>query len=302
VREWIACGASTRDVVRLARTCFRIELSAGAVSTIVARLDRTIARFHVRPLTHGYRYVHLDAKHGYTSHKRKRRGRGKKKKAVLLLAWGRRHDGAEELIDFCIADSESERTWGAFLTDLEGRGLTRRNRWNQTLDLVVTDGDGGLLAALAMVYPTVPKQRCIFHKVQNITEHLRDRGHRKAILDQAGAIYHDLRTPGQAFARLRAWQRRWAGHEPEAVRTFTYEFEDTLTYLNTPAQDHPRVKTNNPIERFIKELNRKIKAVGIFPSSQSWERCTWLLWEKLKASHYAPTVPPKHQNLFTHIY
>ena len=49
VREWIACGASTRDVVRLARTCFRIEFSAGAVSTIVARLDRTIARFHTRP-------------------------------------------------------------------------------------------------------------------------------------------------------------------------------------------------------------------------------------------------------------
>ena len=53
-----------------------------------------------------------------------------------------------------------------------------------------------------MVYPTVPNQRCVFHKVQNIAEHLRDRSHRQAILDQAGAIYHELHSRRQAALRL----------------------------------------------------------------------------------------------------
>lgn len=76
----------------------------------------------------------------------------------------------------------------------------------------------------------------------------------------------------------------------------------TLTYLNTPVRERRRLKTNNPIERLIKELNRKIKDVGIFPSSGSWEKCTWLLWEKLKATHYARTVAPNRRRSLAHIY
>ncbi|MFO8007071.1 MAG: transposase, partial [Candidatus Brocadiia bacterium] len=98
------------------------------------------------------------------------------------------------------------------------------------LETIVTDGDGGLLAALWMVHPRVPKQRCIFHKVQNIADHLRDRSRRGAILSEAAAIYEGLRTPYQARRRLRLWARRWEQLEPEAVRRFSYEFADSLTY------------------------------------------------------------------------
>jgi putative transposase len=292
ITRWVACGLSTRDVSRMLEDLFGALVSPGTVSRIVAELDARIRAFHSRPLT-GYRFVYFDAKHCYTSHLRKRRGRGNKKRAVVLLAWGVRHDGAEELIDFQAVDSESERNWTAFLTDLEGRGLKRRDRWGRKLDLIVTDGDGGLRAALWMVYPRVPKQLCAFHKIQNIADHLQERSLRAAVLSEAAAIYDGLQTPRQGQRRLEAWKARWCELEPGAVRCFAYEFDDTLTYLNAPPAWQRRLKTSNPIERFIRELNRKMRQVGIFPTAQSLERTTYLVWRKLQRQGYGRT--PRHK-------
>lgn len=299
VLQWIACGLSTREVSRALQRLFGGVLSAGGVSEVVAALDKQIQAFHKGSLRHGYRYVYFDAKHGYISHKRQSRGRGKKKEAVLLLAWGVRHSGEEELIDFRVADKENEKNWTALMTDLERRGVRKENPWGQRLQMIVTDGDAGLRAALWMVYPNVPKQRCVFHKIQDITEHLSHRDNRKAILASAGQIYQGLRTPYQAIYRLGRWAARWKEREPDAVRNFAYEFEDTLTYLNAPAEWQSRLKTTNPIERFIRELNKKYRKVGIFPSAKSWERATYGVWRKLQTDGYAPTARQSASSPFT---
>jgi len=299
VRQWLACGMSTREVSLALEDVFGTLLSAGGVSRIVARLDAEVRAFQNRSLEHGYRFVHLDAKHGHVSKRRRRRGRGKKKDAVLLLAWGVRHDDAEELVGFRVADSESGKDWTAFLTDLEKRGMRRRNQWAQELEMIVTDGDAGLLEALWMVYPRVPKQRCIFHKIRNITDHLVDTENRAAILASAADIYQDLETPHQAMYRLARWAKRWQEVEPAAVRNFVNDFEDTLTYLNAPAQWRRRLKTNNPIERFIRELNKKTNKVGIWPSAASWERATYLTWRKLQRQRYGSTARADARAPFT---
>lgn len=299
VQRLVGGGLATRGASAALSHAFGVDLSAGGVSAVMARLDEEVRAFHSRPLVHGYRYVFFDGKWGYTCHRRRRRGRGRKRQGVMLLAWGIRHDGREELIDFRAADREDERSWTDFLTDLERRGLRVRNPWNQTLDMITTDAGGGLLAALYTVYPDTPKQRCVFHKVEDITEHLKDRTHRKAILREAGAIYDGLKTPHQARARLARWARRWEECEPDAVRTFCYDFEQTLTYLNAPEAWRSRVKTSNPIERFIRELDRKFERVGIFPSSASWERCAWSVWNNLKTDGYAPTTRQPTSEPFT---
>ncbi len=96
--------------------------------------------------------------------------------------------------------------------------------------------------------------------------------------------YHDLGIPAQAQRRLQKWIRHWKDTEPDALRNFTYYFQLTLTYLTAPVEWQSRLKTSNPIERLIKELNRKLKQVSIFPSAASWERCAWLVWKLLEAT------------------
>lgn len=299
VLRWVACGQSTREVSVTLQDVFGTVLSPGGVSCVVARLDREIRAFHERSLLHGYRFLYLDAKHWHTSHLRRRRGRGKKKKAVLLLAWGVRHNDTEELVDFRTADAESEAAWTDFLTDLEARGVRRRNPWSQELAMIVTDGDMGLRSALWTVYPTVPKHLCIFHKVQSLAEHLQDGNRKEALLSSAAAIYKDLHTPHQARCRLERWADYWGSREPQAVARLKADFEDTLTYLNAPPHWRTRLKTNNPIERFIRELNRKTNKVGAYPSAQSWERATYLVWRKLQTDGYAPTRPKPLRTPFT---
>lgn len=296
--QLVAAGLSHRKVARLAEELLGVRLSPQSVSALLAELDEEIAGFHRRSLRGRYRTVYLDGKHGKSCFPARRghRGRGKKKEAVLLLAWGITHEGKEELIDYRVVPSESEEHWQAFLTDLEARGLRREPGETETLRLLVSDGDGGLEAARLTVYPGVPYQPCVFHKLQAIAGHLKDRSHRWALMGEAADIYRDLRTVPQARRRLQRWRRRWLSLEEEAVRCFCADFEATLVYLSLPEGEQRRVKTSNPIERFIKELNRKIKEVGVFPNDRSWERMTYLTWKYLESGGY----PNSSQLHFTH--
>lgn len=291
VRRWVAGGLSTRTAAAEVTRTFGAIVSATTVSRIVADLDGDIRWFHQRRLGRGrYRYLFLDGKHVWTCHRRRRRGRGRKRKAVILLAWGLRHDGGEELIDFAVAPGEDEASWTALLTRLEARGVKpATTKWDEGLELIITDGDGGLEAGRLMVYDGVPHQRCVFHRLKNLADHVVDRDHLAAIRTEATAIYEDVQGIPQAHARARAWGDRWRALEPEAVAWFLDEFDLTLRYLTVPRRWQRRVKTNNPIERFIGELSRQFDRRGICPSEVSWERATYLTWLHIKHGGYAPT-------------
>lgn len=92
-----------------------------------------------------------------------------------------------------------------------------------------------------------------------------------------------LDTP---FGRLR---RRWHSVEPDAVARFADEFDLTLRFLPAPPRWRERLKTNNPLERFSRERNRRRGPRGIFPSDPSLDRAVFLAWEDLKHGGYAPT-------------
>jgi len=289
IRHWVAAGQSTRLVEQSLRECFGNLISAATVSRVIAKVDAELASFHRRGLDRGYRVLFLDAKHGYLCPRQKG---SKKKKAVLLSAWAIRWDGREELVDFrAYAGEENEACWSAFLTDLEGRGLRRRDRFDQPLELIVGDGDAGLEAALRLVYPQVPRQRCLFHKLRNLTGHLLDKSNRKAILASASAVYRQITRPAEAQAKLRGWVEQWRYLEPAAVRIFQQDFQRTLTYLNLPPRMWRRCRTTNPIERLHAEMEKVTKHIGAWQNLPSWERHIWLLWRQLKASGYAPTKP-----------
>jgi len=291
VMEWVAAGMSTRAVSRQMHRAFGAILSATTVSNIIAQVDAEMAAFQARPIQRGYRYVYLDGKYGKVSQPRKRgRGRGHAKKAVLLLAWGIRHDGREELIDFRVAPDESEASWDAFLQCLRKRGLNDENRWGERLERIISDGAGGIEAALALNYPETPHQVCVFHKVKNLLGDLADKTCKARIQGEAGRIF-DARTRAEATARLERWKRRWERAEPVAVGHFIRDMDRMLLFYESPASLRSRLKTSNPIERFIRELDRKFERVGVFPSARSWERMTYLVYRQLLERGYRPTQP-----------
>jgi putative transposase len=124
-------------------------VSPTTVSRVAKRLDAAVAAFHARPLGDQYRVLMLD---GVVLSRKT--GVGAVRRPVLV-ALGLRADGKKEIIDFRLATSESAAAWERFLTNLFRRGLAGKD-----LEMLCVDGGAGLLAALPVVYPGVPVQRC----------------------------------------------------------------------------------------------------------------------------------------------
>ena len=45
--------------------------------------------------------------------------------------------------------------------------------------------------------------------------------------------------------------------------------EETLAYYNFPEEHWRRIRTNNPLERILREIRRRTRVVGSFPDGQS---------------------------------
>ena len=45
--------------------------------------------------------------------------------------------------------------------------------------------------------------------------------------------------------------------------------DETLTYYTFPEEHWRRIRTNNPLERILREIRRRTRVVGAFPDGQS---------------------------------
>jgi putative transposase len=189
-----------------------------------------------------------------------------KVKKVFLVALGVKQDGSQELLSFQLADSESESWWWGFLSDLKARGMKGEN-----LEVMVSDGAPGLVKAIRSLYPRVSHQPCTSHKANDIGAHLANKRHRHRIIADALSIF-EATTATQARKKLRLFCHKWGVKEPQAVRNLLKGFEHCLVYLEYPDPIRTMLKTNNPIERYLQELRRRIIPMRSFNNPKSAER------------------------------
>jgi len=264
-------GVSTRRVGRVLEILTGSEVSASTVSQVATVLDEHVRAFHQRPLEDKYQYLLLD---GITLRSKGAQGR---KKALQLTAYGITADGYRELIDFAPATSESELEWTRFLESLYRRGLK-----GEHLRLITTDGASGLTAALDMVFPFVPRQRCWVHKLRNLQNKLR-KANRQACLQEAKQIYL-APTRREATRRFRAWCRHWRELEPEAVACLTRDIDALLQCFDMPANHRITIRTTNPIERAFREVRRRTNPMSCFNNPASIDRIVFAVFHYQNAN------------------
>lgn len=56
---------------------------------------------------------------------------------------------------------------------------------------------------------------------------------------------------------------------PKAAELIEESIGETLTYYAFPDSHWRKIRTNNPLERIMKEIRRRTKVVGAFPDGQS---------------------------------
>ena len=168
----------------------------------------------------------------------------RKEKRVAIIALGLWSTSNQtEILDFEIAKAEDEDTVTELLTRLHLRGVTEAH-----VQLIVSDGAGGITAAIETVYPTVARQRCVFHKLKNVGDNLQDKAHRRPILQAAAWIY-EANTVEEAQARLEQFTAEWQSQEPDAVASLHLDFAASVAYLRPSTLQEPcRFRTTNSIE------------------------------------------------------
>lgn len=268
-RMILACfvlGISTRKVSQALLPVLGEPVSASTVSRVAKGLDRAVEAFHRRVLKRRYRFLIFD---GVVL---KRRSGAGAVKRVVLVALGITPEMKKEVIDFCIAQGESQGAWEGFLNHLYRRGLREEG-----LELIVSDGGKGLLAALPLVYPGIPIQRCWAHKTRNVLDHVRKADREKVKTDLHKISY--AAGIREAQGALGQFTNKWKHVYSKAVACLLADEEELLAFFHVKDRSlWPKIRTTNAIERRFREVRRRTRPMGVFSDRTSMDRILYAVF------------------------
>jgi putative transposase len=118
---------------------------------------------------------------------------------ILLRALGVDLEGNKEVLALCACAEESKEGWMGLLQDVRTRGATQ-------MDLIVTDGHDGLLAAVSALFAATARQRCVVHKERNVMSAIPKR-ERSAVTAELTGIWKS-ETKQEALVQLAASTRQ----------------------------------------------------------------------------------------------
>ena len=230
------------------------RLGKPQVSELCTELNARAEEFRYRPLTAHYPYLWLDALY------EKVRIDEHVVSNAVVIAYGVTAKGIREVIAIDVVDTESKDSWTEFLRDLRKRGL-------KGTKLVINDAHEGLKAGISAVMQGVTWQRCKVHFYRNILAHVPQA--RK--LEVAAALRSVFSQVSMEAAQRAATEFReiFANTLTKATAIFDAGLADTFAFLRFPLEHHRKIATTNPIEHLNKEIRRRTRSVGIFPSRES---------------------------------
>jgi transposase-like protein len=248
-------GVSVRRVEDITEALWGQRVSPSTVSELNQKIYGTIEAWRQRPIEGDYAYVYLD---GIWL---KRSWGGEVRKIAVLVAVGVRSDGYREILGVAEGIKEDVEGWRNFLRYLKGRGLNG-------VRLFISDKCLGLLEALGEFYPEAQWQRCMVHWYRNVFSVV-PRGRRKEVAAMLRAIHSQEDRPAaceKAEAVARKLEAMKLGQAAAIVRAGV---DETLSYMAFPREHWTRIRTNNMLERIMREIRRRTRVVGNFPDGQS---------------------------------
>ena len=257
VQEAYVNGVSTRKVERLAKSLGIEGMSAAQVSEISKGLDEEVSKWRRRKLDSVYPVIWMDALY------EKIRQDGRVISSAVLIIQGLTLEGRREILAIEPMFEESESSWSAVLDNLKARGLNEV--W-----LVVSDAHKGIQAAVKKCLLGSQWQRCKVHFMRNLLAHI-SHHEKKRFAEKLKQIWlqPDLQSARQYAA---AFVEEYENRFPEAIECLLEGLEDSLQCYQYPAFDKRKISSTNTLERLNKEVRRRTKVVGIFPSRDSYIR------------------------------
>ncbi len=193
------------------------------------------------------------------------------RKQALLVAVGVDHEDRRHVLGFLLGDRENQDSWEALVNDLLARGLER-----SALRLVISDEHKGIEAAVSHLLG-VPHQLCIVHLLRNVKARVAAPNW-KAVLTELHGIFW-AKSREDAFHALGTFQGHWQSRYPKAVEIVARRFDDHLKFFQEPEPLWTLLRSSNLIERFNRELRRRLRPAGAMQSELEVLKLVWAVSE-----------------------
>jgi transposase-like protein len=248
-------GVSVRRVEDITEALWGTRVSPSTVSDLNKKIYGRIEAWRNAPIAGAHRYVYLD---GIVM---KRTWAGEVRNVSLLVAIGVNQDGFRDILGICEGAKEDKAGWSSFLRHLKERGL-------KGVELIISDACMGLVESVADFYPEAAWQRCVVHWYRNIFSHVPTTKVRE-VATMLKAI-HAAEDAAAARQKAAAVIEKLKGMKlAKAAELVAGTFEETLAYYRFPEEHWRRIRTNNPLERLMREIRRRTRVVGAFPDGNS---------------------------------
>lgn len=253
--EMYLAGVSVRRVEDITEALWGTKVSSGTISNLNKKVYAKIDAWRNQPIVEEFPYVYLD---GIVL---KRSWGGEVSNVSVLVAIGVNAQGYRKMLGVVEGHKEDKAGWSDFLRHLKERGLAG-------VRLFITDACIGLVESLGDFFPKAKWQRCMVHFYRNVFSVVPAK-RMKEIAAMLKAIHASedreaaLKKAEQIVEKLEGLRLR------EAAKKIRDSIGETLTYYSFPREHRTRIRTNNALERIMKEIRRRTKVVGAFPDGQS---------------------------------
>lgn len=253
--EMYLAGVSVRRVEDITEALWGTKVSPGTISNLNKKVYKTIEAWRKRPINEVFPYVYLD---GIVL---KRSWGGEVTNVSVLVAIGVNDKGYRKILGVVEGAKEDKSGWSDFLRHLKKRGL-------KGVKLFISDACMGLIHSLADFYPDAQWQRCTVHFYRNVFSVVpRKRMALVAAMLKAIHASEDLQAAREKAQAVCGRLQDMKLHK--AAEKVKESIEDTLSYYRFPQKHWRRIRTNNGLERIMKEIRRRTRVVGAFPDGHS---------------------------------
>src|SRR5438105_4972641 len=270
--EMFVSGTGTHKVGKVAEKLMGVAPSASAVSRLNQTLTEQFATWRERSLLTHYRILYLDGIHFSVRHGTQTDS------TIILTALGVDLEGKKDVLALRACAEEDKDGWSCLLQDLRSRGVSQ-------IDLMVTDGHDGLLAAVGALFPATLRQRCLVHKQRNVMNAIAHREHKEVATELAGIFKQEKKE--DALLNLAAFKAKYRLRYPEAIRSLCEDEEHLLTFYAFPPVMHRYIRTTNAIESFFSNVRQRTDQIDAFTTETS---CLTIVWAAMQDIHM-PRIP-----------
>ena len=253
--EMYLAGVSVRRVEDITQALWGTRVSPGTVSNLNQKIYKRIEKWRNRPIDQEFAYLYLD---GIVL---KRTWADEVRNVSVLVAIGVDSEGFRQVLGVREGAKEDKAGWSGFLRHLKNRGL-------KNVKLIISDACLGLVESMADFFPTAKWQRCIVHFYRNVFT-LVPKGKVKSVARMLKAIHASEDKQAALEKAETVIEKLKAQKLNKAAQIVRDGINDTIAYYDFPDAHWRRIRTNNPLERILREVRRRTRVVGAFPDGNS---------------------------------